>query len=184
MNLWLLFLVFFKIGAFTFGGGYAMLPMIRQEVLAHHWMSDAELINFIAVSESTPGSFAINVATYIGAHTAGIIGALLATAGVILPGFLIILLLAKSLTAFQKSQAVQGMLTGLRPAVVGLIASAALSVSASVFNCSQTMPVLSFKAGILVMSVYLLFHKRAHPIFLLFLAALIGISAGMLGILD
>ncbi|MBR2769796.1 MAG: chromate transporter, partial [Solobacterium sp.] len=78
-----LFLTFFKIGLFTFGGGYAMLPMIRQEVLAHGWMSLEDLINFIAVSESTPGPFAINVSTYIGTETAGFLGAVAATSGVV-----------------------------------------------------------------------------------------------------
>lgn len=183
MNLWILFMVFFKIGIFTFGGGYAMLPMIRQEVLAHHWMTDAQLINFIAVSESTPGSFAINVATYVGAHVAGVLGAVCSTLGVILPGFLVILLLAKSLTAFQKSPVVQGALTGLRPAVVGLIAAAVLSIADSVFNLSQAAVVSVLNVVIFLSALYLLLRKRMHPILILSFAALLGIIAGMLNLL-
>jgi chromate transporter len=80
-----LFLTFLKIGAFTFGGGYAMLPLIEAEVAAHGWMTIEELINFIAVSESTPGPFAVNVSTYVGAETGGFPGAVCATLGVICP---------------------------------------------------------------------------------------------------
>ena len=98
-----LFLTFFKIGAFTFGGGYAMLPFIQQEVLNHNWVAEADLINFIAVSESTPGPFAINMATYIGSQVGGaemgfwgsILGALCATLGVVLPSFIVILIVAR-----------------------------------------------------------------------------------------
>ena len=89
-----LFLTFFKIGAFTFGGGYAMLPLMQQEVLANSWMREEELLNFIAVAESTPGPVAINMATYIGIETAGLLGAAISTFGVVLPSFLVILLVA------------------------------------------------------------------------------------------
>ena len=97
-----LFLTFFKIGAFTFGGGYAMLPFIQQEVLNHNWVAEADLINFIAVSESTPGPFAINMATYIGSQVGGdygfwgsIFGSFCATMGVVLPSFIVILIVAR-----------------------------------------------------------------------------------------
>lgn len=182
MTVWFLLITFFKIGAFTFGGGYAMLPMIQQEVLAHQWMTEAELINFIAISESTPGSFAINVATYVGMHVGGLAGAFSATLGVILPGFLVILFIAKGMAAFQKSQVVRGMLTGLRPAVVGLIAAAVLSVAVSVFTLSKTLYPLVISAAILVVTLYFLFVRRTHPILLLLLAAGIGILAGMAGL--
>lgn len=90
-----LFLTFFKIGAFTFGGGYAMLPFIQQEVLKNGWMNDKELIDFIAISESTPGPFAVNASTFVGMQTAGVFGAVCATLGVVLPSFIIILIVAK-----------------------------------------------------------------------------------------
>ena len=95
-----LFLTFFKIGLFTFGGGYAMLPLMQQEVLANEWLSESEIINFIAVSESTPGPFAINMATYIGSETGGILGSVCATLGVVLPSFIVILLVARFFMAF------------------------------------------------------------------------------------
>ena len=128
-----LFLIFFKIGAFTFGGGYAMLPLIEQEVLSQGWMDLEQLVNFIAVSESTPGPLAVNLSTYIGAETAGLLGALSATIGVVLPSFVIILLVAKFYQAFQTNTLVKGCMNGLRPTVVGMIGASLLSVGASAF---------------------------------------------------
>ena len=128
-----LFWTFFKIGAFTFGGGYAMLPLIQAEVAAHGWMDAEELINFVAVSESTPGPFAVNISTFVGLRLVGIPGAICATLGVALPSFIIILIVAKCFQRFKNSALVQGCMSGLRPAVVGLIATALLSVGQTVF---------------------------------------------------
>ncbi len=186
MNLYLdLFLTFFKIGAFTFGGGYAMLPMVEQEVMAHGWMTMNELINFIAVSESTPGSFAVNVSTYIGTVTGGLAGAVAATLGVVTPSFLIILIVAKSYEAFRRSRAVQGVMSGLRPTVVGLIGTALVSVGKSVFFPDADMHWIRFllSAAIFVLSVYLIRRKKMSPIPVILLGALIGIVAGYAGML-
>ena len=128
-----LFLTFLKIGAFTFGGGYAMLPLIQSEVERHGWLTQAEVVDFIAVSESTPGPLAINMATFVGIRTGGIIGAVCATLGVVLPSFVIILITAKFYEKFRKSRAVDGVMYGLRPAVIGLIGAALLSVGMTVF---------------------------------------------------
>ena len=128
-----LFWTFLKIGAFTFGGGYAMLPLIQSEVARHGWMTNAQLVDFVAVSESTPGPFAVNISTYVGMVTGGPLGAVCATLGVVLPSFLIILLVARCFVRFQSSRVVQGCLSGLRPAVVGLIAAAVASVGLTVF---------------------------------------------------
>ena len=87
-----LFLTFLKIGAFTFGGGYAMIPLIRESVLGYGWLSEEQILNFIAIAESTPGPIAVNMAAFVGASQAGILGALVATLGVVLPSFIIILL--------------------------------------------------------------------------------------------
>jgi len=125
MTLAVLFLTFLKIGAFTFGGGYAMLPLIQAEVVRHGWMSLEELVNFVAVSESTPGPFAINISTYVGTSTAGIPGALCATLGVSLPSIIVILIVARVYDKFCRSRIVEGCLGGLRPATVGLIAAGA-----------------------------------------------------------
>lgn len=128
-----LFYIFLKIGAFTFGGGYAMLPLIQDEVIAHNWIDSQSLIDFIAVSESTPGPFAVNIATYVGAEVGGIFGSFCATLGVILPSFIIILIVAKCFIQFQKSIVIKGCMSGLKPAVVGLIGSAVISMSSTVF---------------------------------------------------
>lgn len=98
-----LFITFFKIGLFTFGGGYAMIPMITDEVVAKGWATAQMLTDFIAIAESTPGTFAINTATFIGMEQMGVIGAIFATLGVIMPSFIIILIIAKFLAASPKT---------------------------------------------------------------------------------
>lgn len=188
-----LFLVFFKIGAFTFGGGYAMLPLIEQEVLAHHWMSEGDIINFIAVSESTPGPFAVNMSTYVGARTAGFSGAVCATLGVVLPSFLIILLIAGAYKRFESNSAVKGVMGGLRPAVVGLIASACVTVAKSAFfydtdfSSGIAAAVLNSKtaalAAVFALSCFLTFKKKLHPILIICIAGGTGILLGYLGVL-
>ena len=128
----ILFWTFLKIGAFTFGGGYAMLPLIQEQVAAHGWLTEEELINFVAVSESTPGPFAVNVSTYVGMETGGLFGAFCATLGVVLPSFIIILTVAKMYERFKASSLVKGAMSGLRPAVVGLISAAVISAGKTV----------------------------------------------------
>lgn len=183
MIFWELFLTFLKIGAFTFGGGYAMLPLIQEEAVAHGWMTMEELVNFIAVSESTPGPFAINISTYVGAETAGVAGAACATLGVALPSFVVILLVARWFLAFKNSRVVSGVMTGLRPAVIGLIAAAALSVGATVF-CPSGGFVPDYMtlcaAGIFLVMLVLEF-KKLHPIAIIVLSAVLGIAAGFVG---
>lgn len=178
-----LFWTFFKIGISTFGGGYAMLPLIQEEVARHGWMQNAELINFIAVSESTPGPFAINISTFVGAQTGGLFGAFCATFGVVLPSFVIILIVAKCFLRFKNSKIVAGCMSGLKPAVIGLIATAVLSVGQTVFfpNGLQMQglltPAFMVSVGIFVVMTVLLF-KKVHPILILFLSAVVGIAAG------
>lgn len=181
-----LFLIFFKIGAFTFGGGYAMLPLIQSEVASHGWMTDAQLVDFVAVSESTPGPFAVNISTYVGVVTGGPLGAACATLGVVLPSFLIILLVARCFAQFRSSPIVQGGMSGLRPAVVGLIAAAVVSVGLTVFfpdgvslDVVQT-PGFLVALGVFLLSLLLAFRK-AHPIFIICLSGLLGVGAGLLG---
>ena len=120
----ILFLTFFKIGAFTFGGGYAMLPFIQQEVLKHQWVPESDLINFIAISESTPGPIAINSATFVGWRVAGFWGSALATTGVVLPSFIIILLISFLFNEFATYPVVQYAFTGIRAGVLALLVKA------------------------------------------------------------
>ena len=182
-----LFLTFLKIGLFTFGGGYAMLPMIQEEVAAHGWLNQSELINFIAVSESTPGPFAVNIATFVGTRTGGIFGGLCATLGVILPSFVIILIVARCYQKFKSNKLVVGAMNGLKLAVVGLIAAALLSLSGTVFF-PQGLSATVFgtahfyvSLGIFAVAVVLAF-KKLHPILIVLISAIIGIIAGEIGI--
>ena len=179
-----LFWTFLKIGAFTFGGGYAMLPLIQAEVEAHGWMTTAELVNFIAVSESTPGPFAVNISTYVGTETGGLFGALCATFGVILPSYIVILLVARAYEKFRESRAVAGCMSGLRPAVVGLIGAATVSVGQAVFfpggislAAITTIPFIA-SAAIFALMLMLLFKKDLHPIKIIALSAALGIAIG------
>lgn len=173
-----LFLVFLKIGAFTFGGGYAMLPMIQQEVLSHEWMSTGDIIDFVAISESTPGPFAVNVSTYIGFEMGYIIGAICATLGVVLPSFVIILLVARVYDQFRKSRIVSGCMTGLKPAVVGLIGTAVITTAKSAFSISNDLCFydMKFICGIVLLAVMLfLLSKKVHPILIILISGLVGI---------
>lgn len=184
-----LFYTFFMIGAFTFGGGYAMLPLIQEEVAAR-WgdvISGEAIVNFVAVSESTPGPFAINMATYVGAEMGGPLGSLCATLGVVLPSFVIILIVAKCYDTFRNSGLVKGAMSGLKPAVVGLIANAVLNVALTVFfPAGIALDVLKTAAfyaytGIFALMLVLSF-KKVHPIIIICLSAVLGIALGYLGI--
>ena len=121
-----LFLVFLEIGAFSFGGGYGMISMIREKTLAHGWLTEAELLNMIAVAESTPGPIAVNMATYVGSTQAGFFGSVVATLGVVLPSFVIILIISALIRDLLKYSGVKAFLGGVRPCVVGLILATAL----------------------------------------------------------
>lgn len=182
-----LFWVFFSIGAVTIGGGYAMLPMIQQEVLAR-WgdvISKESMINFVAVSESTPGPFAINMATYVGAEMGGVFGAVCATLGVVVPSFVIILVVAKCYDAYRNSRVVQGCMTGLKPAVVGLIGNAVLNVLMTVFFpaglSAAVFGSVSFYvyAAMFALMLVLAFRK-VHPILIICISAVLGIVIGYL----
>ena len=121
-----LFLVFLEIGAFSFGGGYGMISMIREKTLAHGWLTEAELLNMIAVAESTPGPIAVNMATFVGSTQAGFFGSVVATLGVVLPSFVIILIISALIRDLLKYSGVKAFLGGVRPCVVGLILATAL----------------------------------------------------------
>lgn len=123
-----LFYTFFKIGLFGFGGGYAMLSMIQGEVVTrYNWISTQEFTDIVAISQSTPGPIGINAATYVGFTTTGNVwGSILATLAVVLPSFILMLTISKFFLKYQKHPIVAAVFSGLRPAVVGLLASAAL----------------------------------------------------------
>ncbi len=128
-----LFLTFLKVGAFAFGGGYAMLSLIGESVLSYGWMNEEELLNFVGVETVIPGPIAVNMATYIGYEQAGFLGALLATIGVVLPSFIIILLVAAVIKNLLKYHAIKTFIAGMRPALGGLILSVAVTMALTVF---------------------------------------------------
>jgi chromate transporter len=164
-----LFFTFFKIGAFTFGGGYAMLPLIQVEVIdTHGWLALNEFIEVIAIAEMTPGPVAINAATFIGYRTAGFFGALVATLGVVLPSFLIILIIVRLFTGLTKSPWTKGIFTGIKPAVIGLIGLALWRVG--------SVTLTDYKAVLIFLGALVLLLKgRLHPIPVLILAGLSGL---------
>ena len=177
-----LFWVFFLIGAFTFGGGYAMVAMVQQQVVTRGWMDAESVIDFVAISESTPGPIAVNMATFVGSRMGGVPGAVCATVGVVLPSFLVILLVARCYTAFRQSKWVQGILRGLKPAVVGLIGSAILTVVVTVITPGASANWLWAVVVAAMLAVTLKF-KKLHPIVIICICAAIGITAGYLGLL-
>jgi chromate transporter len=134
-----LFLTFFEIGMFTFGGGYAMISLIRDKALALGWLTEEELLNMIAVSESTPGPIAVNMATFVGSTQGGVLGSFVATLGVVLPSFIIILLVCALIRNFLKYKGVQAFLGGVRPCVVALILSTAVTMAASTLLSFTTL---------------------------------------------
>ena len=179
-----LFLTFMKIGAVSFGGGYAMIPLIREECLAYGWMTEETIMNFIAVAESTPGPIAVNMATFVGSSQAGIWGSLVATVGLALPSFVIILIIAALIKNLIKFAGVQAALSGVKPVVIGLIlatsATMFLSVILGVSTISGGMAFDPWALGILAvlagvaMGYQKLTKKKISPILLILLSAVLG----------
>ena len=174
-----LFFTSFKIGLFTFGGGYAMIPMIQDEIVTRGWMSMTQLVDFIAISESTPGPFAVNIATFVGESVSGFSGAFAATFGVILPSFIVILLVAKYFMTFKDNFYVKSVLSGLRPTIIGLIAAAAFSIfTANLFTAGREYHRLDFNMLIICAAMFgcaFLVKRKLHPIVLILISAVLGI---------
>lgn len=179
-----LFFTFFKIGALSFGGGYGMISVVREAVLEKGWLTEEAFLSFIAVSESTPGPLAVNMATFIGSSQAGFWGALLSTAGVVLPAFCIILLIAALLQNLLKFAGVQAFLQGVRPCVVGLILSTglvmALSTLLKVTRLGE-VPTWDWKPLVIFFTVGLVDfvyrrcrHKAFSPVGLILISAILG----------
>lgn len=166
-----LFLSFLKIGMFSFGGGLAMIPLISNEITKYAWMTDAEFIQIIGITEMTPGPIAVNAATFVGYQTGGIFGAIVATLGVSLPPLVIILSISKLLFARSDSKMMKMIFWGVKPVIVALI------TSAGVYIIQATVFVNPAKIGTLVIAaiIFLVSHKfHTHPIILIILAALMG----------
>ena len=173
-----LFFNFLMIGTLSFGGGYGMISLVREVVLGHGWLTEAEFLSFIAVSESTPGPLAVNMATFIGSSQAGFVGALCATLGVVLPSFGIILLIAAALKSLLKYPAVEAILSGVRPCVVAMILATAITMALSTLGGFQPdgRSVLVF---VLLWAVHLFYKKKTQkapsPIGMIVLSAVLGV---------
>lgn len=164
-----IFFTFFKIGSFTFGGGYAMIPLIEKEVVHNKkWVDEENVIDVFAVSTSLPGAIAINSSTFIGYKLAGRIGAVVATLGMVLPSFLIITLIATIFRKFEDSPAVKAAFIGIRSAVTGLIFMAALKFAKTSIKDKIT-------ALIAVLTIVLVFFFNVHAIFTILGGAIAGI---------
>ena len=174
-----LFYTFFKIGLFGFGGGYAMLSMIQGEVVTrYNWVSTQEFTDIVAISQSTPGPIGINAATYVGFTATGSIwGSVIATFAVVLPSFILMLTISKFFLKYQKHPAVEAVFSGLRPAVVGLLASAAL-VLMNVENFgSPTDDTYTFIISIIIFLVAFIGTKKYHanPILMIIACGIAGL---------
>ena len=179
-----LFLTFFEIGALTFGGGYAMIPFVREQVLAHGWLTEEELLNMIAVSESTPGPIAVNMATFVGSEQAGILGSAAATLGVVLPSFIIILIISALLKNFLKYNGVKAFLAGVRPCVVSLILGTAITLFLSVLlgiggnDFALNVDLLGITIFAIIVSISLIYKKikgkKPSPILMIAVSAVLG----------
>ena len=181
-----LFLTFMEVGLFTFGGGYAMISIIREKVLANGWLAEGELLNMIAVAESTPGPIAVNMATFVGSSQGGILGALAATLGVVLPSFIIILVIAALIRNFLKLKAVSAFLGGVRPCVAALILGVAVTMLLGNFLGISVIgdafaPDLRALLIFALLSVAAILFKRikgkqASPILIILLSAALGMA--------
>ncbi len=180
-----LFVTFFYIGITTFGGGYAMIPLVREQVIAYGWLTEAEFLNIIAVAESTPGPVAVNTATFVGSEQAGILGSALATLGVVLPSFIIILIISALIRNFLKYKGVTAFLDGVRPVVVGLIVATAVTMLfGNLFGLSHFGDSLSVDvAGVIIFAILLLIaflwkkikKKKLSPVIMILISAALGI---------
>ncbi|OUP48821.1 chromate transporter [Lachnoclostridium sp. An181] len=181
-----LFFSFLQIGLFSFGGGYAAMPLIQgQIVTAHKWLSMAEFTDLITISQMTPGPIAVNSATFVGIKIAGIPGAIIATAGCILPSCLIVTLIAKFYLKYRNMDVLQGVLATLRPAVVAMIASAGISILVTAFWGNDA--VITFigtnwiMVAIFIVCFILLQKGKLNPIVVMLLAGVMKLAAAMIG---
>lgn len=175
---------FLKVGCFAFGGAYGAIPLIQEVVMSYGWISDEMFAYMVAVSESTPGPIMVNLATYIGSQQAGFLGALLATLGVVLPSFIIILVLTALLKTFLKNPYVQAVIHGIKPCVIGIVL--ATGVYMIFKNCflkggafSPDFITIAITVALFVVSYYYKKRKKKplSPIMLIVISAIMGVAA-------
>ncbi len=170
---WTLFYVFLKIGAFTFGGGYAMIPLIEREVVERkNWITAEDMLDIIAIAESTPGPIAINTATFVGYKTAGVLGSAAATLGTVLPSFAIICVISAVLAQFRELQAVKFAFEGIRAGVLALIVKA-------LWTMYKKCPKSLFSYIVMAASFVVAAFTDIHIIFIIVAAATAGIVTSL-----
>jgi len=186
MNIYLsLFLSFLKIGLFSFGGGYGMIPLLKEEVLNKGWLTEGELLDMIGISESTPGPIAVNMATFVGSSQGGALGAFIATFSVILPAFAIMLVIASLLKHFSDNKYINAALNGVRHVVIGLIISIGALLLIDLIVGDISSHAFSFDWRALVIAIILssamavskfCFKKQLPPILLIVISACLGMA--------
>jgi len=174
-----LFIMFFKIGLFAIGGGLATLPLLKEALLDSGRMSHGEFIDMVAISQATPGPIGINMATYAGFKAAGVTGGLIATAGIVTPSLIIIILIARFMQDYADNSIVKDALAGIRPAAAGMIAAAGLYIfgnSVVMFDLFPSAGWFSLKTAALfvLLGIFYLF-KKGNPVFYLLAGAAAGI---------
>lgn len=178
-----LFISFLKIGAFSFGGGYAAMPIIQSEVVdANHWLTIAEFNDLITISQMTPGPIAINSATFVGIRIAGVKGAIVATFGYIMPSFILVTLIARAYMKYRKLSMLQSILSILRPAVVAMIAISGIKILQSAFGLNELV-IENLRLHMLVIFIIcmvLLLKYNKNPIFVMVLAGLFNLFYNIL----
>lgn len=183
MIFWTLFIEFFKIGLFTIGGGYAMIPLVRETVLNYQWLPESEFYDFLGICESTPGPIAINMATYVGSVQGGILGSICATLGVVLPSFIIILLIASILKNFTKNKYFKGFIEGVKPVVIALITATGFTLLIKCFGFVSlkefNFNIISAICFVLLFAIYNITakfaKKKISTIVLILISAVLGI---------
>ena len=177
-----LFTGFLKVGCFTFGGAYSAIPLIRDVVLSHGWLTDETLTHMIAVSESTPGPIMVNLATYVGSNQAGLIGAMLATLAVVLPSFLVILLIASLMRHAIRNKYMQAILRGLKPCMIGVILATGVFMTAKACLTAGSMLAINVHALLIAAALFAALEiskkkmkKKLSPIQLIVLSAALGV---------
>lgn len=176
-----LFLEFFKIGLFALGGGLATLPFLEELIDKYHWFTQTDLMNMVAVGESTPGPIGVNMATYVGYHVTGNpLGAITTTIGLVMPSVIIICIIAKMLKTFADNKYVKAAFFGLRPAVSAMIASAGIGVLITTLFGSSVIDFANLSWINLILFVIVLaaafLYKKLHPIALICICAVLGIA--------
>ena len=164
-----LLFTFFKIGLFSFGGGYAMIPFMQREIIEkHQWLSSSEFVDIIGISQMTPGPVSVNSATFVGYKVSGIVGSIFATLGITVISFILVSIASKAIDKFKESKYLKAALLGMRPVLIALIINAFISLAKDAYVDVKSIIVTLIVGGCLL-------SKKIHPILTIVIAGLLGI---------